>query len=79
MRVKVLFFGATADLAAERVIDFSFVKSSTADEVFCEIVKKFPRLAEHKLLLSINHEYARGGEILMDGDELAIFTAVSGG
>jgi molybdopterin converting factor small subunit len=31
------------------------------------------------LLLAINEEYATGDEIISDGDELAIFTAVSGG
>ena len=79
MTVQVLFFGATADSVGEREIDFSIKEDSTADEVFGEIVKKFPRLTEHKLLFSLNQEYARGDEILQDRDELAIFTAVSGG
>lgn len=79
MTALVLFFGATADSAGQREIEFPIEDMSRAYEVVADIVKKFPRLAEHKLLLSINHEYARGGEILMDGDELAIFTAVSGG
>ena len=79
MTVQVLFFGATADSVGEREIDFFIKEASTADEVFGEIVKKYPRLTEHKLLFSLNQEYARGGELIRDGDELAIFTAVSGG
>lgn len=79
MKVQVLFFGATAGSVGEREIGFSIKEASTADEVFGEIVRKFPGLTEHKLLFSLNQEYARGDELIRDGDELAIFTAVSGG
>ncbi len=79
MKVQVLFFGATADLSGERKIEYSVEKAETADNVFKEIVKNFPRLTKHKLLFSINQNYAQGDEIIADGDELAIFTTVSGG
>jgi len=79
MTVQLLFFGATADITGEREIDFSIKKNSRASQTFSEIVERFPGLAQHKLLFSINQEYAEGHETLHDGDELAIFTAVSGG
>ena len=76
-QVRVLFFGATADLTGEREINFPI--ESLRGPTVSEIVKKFPQLAQHKLLFSINQEYAQDDEILHDGDEVAIFTAVSGG
>lgn len=79
MKVSVLFFGATADEAGTREINLEFGENVKADRVFAEIINKFPRLAHHKLLFAVNQEYASGGEIIRDGDELAVFTAVSGG
>ena len=79
MKVQVLFFGATADETGEREIEISLAENTKADEVFAEIVEKYPRLKNHKLLFAVNQEYASGARNLKDGDELAIFTAVSGG
>lgn len=79
IRVTVLFFGATADVAGEREVEIVLDNSSTAEEAFAQIVGKFPRLDRHKLLFARNQEYIKGGETVADGDELAVFTAVSGG
>lgn len=79
MKVSVLFFGATADETGTREIDLEFPENAKAEDAFGEIVSKFPRLANHKLLFAVNQEYAGGDEIIKDGDELAVFTAVSGG
>ncbi len=79
MRVNVLFFGATADAAGERETTFLMEEDSQAGQTVSNIAAKYPKLIQHKLLFSINQEYAQGSEILRDGDELAIFTAVSGG
>ena len=79
MKVSVLFFGATADEVGTREVEIDFTENTKADEVFGEIVNRFPRLANHKLLFAVNQEYANGDEIVRDGDELAVFTAVSGG
>ena len=79
MKVQVLFFGATADETGAREIEFDAPESQKAGEIFAEIVNQYPRLKNHKLLFAVNQEYASGGEIIANGDELAIFTAVSGG
>lgn len=79
MKVRVLFFGATADETGEREVAFALAAETKADRAFAEIVEKYPRLKNHKLLFALNQEYANGEEILKDGDELALFTAVSGG
>ena len=79
MKVQVLFFGATADETGAREIEVSFDENIAVNEAFAEIVEKYPRLKNHKLLFAVNQEYASGNEIVKNGDELAIFTAVSGG
>ena len=79
MKVQVLFFGATADETGEREIEVSLAENVRAEQAFAEIVEKYQRLKNHKLLFAVNQEYASGDEIVKNGDELAIFTAVSGG
>ncbi|MEP6787635.1 MAG: MoaD/ThiS family protein [Acidobacteriota bacterium] len=79
MSVTILFFGAAANAVGQRRIELSLTKGSTAKMVFEQVKDQFPTLDSHKLLYSLNQNYASGDEIVLDGDELAIFTAVSGG
>ena len=79
MRVQVLFFGSTADITGKRRIETEFHDGSKASEVFDKLLAEYPGLAVHRLLLSVNQQYASGEEIICEGDEIAVFTAVSGG
>ncbi len=77
--IKVMFFAATADVVGRRAIEIFIPERSRSKDLFDKIIADFPKLNEHRLLFAINQEYAKGDEILKDGDEVAIFTAVSGG
>lgn len=79
MNIQVLFFGATADIAGTRQKEIAVSPGTTSKTIFDQILAEHPRLAAHKLHFSLDHEFAIGDEILKDGDELAVFTAVSGG
>ncbi|HEY0050639.1 MAG TPA: MoaD/ThiS family protein [Pyrinomonadaceae bacterium] len=79
MKVQVLFFGATAQATGEREIEFDLAERTKAAEAFRQIVRRFPQLEQHSLLFAVNQQYASGGETIQNGDELAVFTAVSGG
>jgi len=79
MQIKVLFFGATADIAGKRAEELQLNEGSTAENVMAELFSRFPPLAAQKLHISINQEYARADSTVVNGDEIAIFTAVSGG
>ena len=79
MKVNLLFFGATADKTGKREMELSLDESITTSQALSKIVEQFPQLRDHKLLVSINLSYVVGERVLQDGDELAIFTAVSGG
>ncbi|MBP6005201.1 MAG: MoaD/ThiS family protein [Pyrinomonadaceae bacterium] len=79
MIVQVLFFGATADIAGKRRVEVGLPADSKAVDVLEKIIDDHPGLKAHRLHLSVNQEFASGDETIRDGDELAIFTAVSGG
>ena len=79
VNVKVLFFGATADVVGNRELEFDFANGTKSDSAFRQVIEKFPKLAEHSLLFALNQEYVNDAVEISENDELAIFTAVSGG
>ena len=79
MNVRVLFFGSTATITGERQMEVELANASKAQQIFDQLLAEYPNLAAQRLLFSVNQQYATGEESLKDGDELAIFTAVSGG
>ncbi|MDQ3087983.1 MAG: MoaD/ThiS family protein [Acidobacteriota bacterium] len=79
MKVQVLFFGATAEIVGKREIEISFDKEPIANEAFDKVLNEFPQMRQHSLLFAVNQAYSNGDEIIQNNDELAIFTAVSGG
>ncbi len=78
MTTRVLFFGATADIVGARELAFD-AEGRSATELLQMIVGAHPRLSSHRLLISVNQEFASNETRVDDGDEVAIFTAVSGG
>lgn len=79
MKLRVLFFGATRDIVGKHSIDIDIESGSTSREALDNVLNDYPRLSSHKLLFAVNMEYGDGSEVLKNGDELAVFTAVSGG
>ena len=79
INITVLFFGATAEIVGARELEISVEREKKAAAVFEKILAEFPQLKSHALLFSVNQSYANGDETISAGDELAIFTAVSGG
>ncbi len=78
-KIRLLFFGATAEIVGSHELEFDVGECLSSADVLGLLSQKFPALGRHKLLVSVNHVYGSGLESLRDGDELAIFTAVSGG
>jgi molybdopterin converting factor small subunit len=79
MKVNVLFFGATADLVGARKIEAPVSETTLAADVIEQLHAQYPNLKDHALLFAVNEEYVSGDTRLKNGDELAIFTPVSGG
>lgn len=79
MDVRVLFFGATAALVGMRHVDLTIDSSDTPAEILKRFSATHPELRTIRLLIAVNEEYVSTDSELKDGDEVAIFTAVSGG
>lgn len=77
--IKVLFFGATAEAAGTREEVLELDETIDIETAVLTLVDRYPRLQGRKLLAAVNEEYVASDTQLNDGDELAIFTAVSGG
>jgi len=81
VRVRVLFFGAARELAADEV-ELEIPAPATAATAFARVLAEYPSLARfgRTLLVAVNQEYARDpAQQVRDGDELAFFPPVSGG
>ena len=79
MSLSLLFFGVTADIAGSRKSDVDVPDGESVEALLVRLISRYPNLASQKLLIAVNEEYADTDTILKDGDEVAIFTAVSGG
>jgi molybdopterin converting factor small subunit len=79
MKVRVLFFGATAAVVGTREAFIDMSVGSNVGAVVDQVLSTHPALNNQKLLFSVNQEYADAARRISDGDELAIFTPVSGG
>jgi molybdopterin converting factor subunit 1 len=80
-RVRVLFFGAARELAADEA-ELTLEEGATARSAFGRLLEQYPELRRFRssLLVAVNQEYARDLDVeLKDGDELALFPPVSGG
>ena len=76
MSVRVQFFGATAAIVGKRELESDAASSS---ELLESLTQEFTQLTSHKLLVALNQEYIHGDVAIEDGDEVTIFTPVSGG
>ena len=79
IRISILFFGATADAVGKRAVELDLANGSTVGEVVERLKQEMPGLGKHKLLIARNEEYVLPENVVEAGDELAVFTAVSGG
>ena len=77
--IDLLFFGATADISGVRRVRRSLASETKVSKMLEQLIEEYPKLSTLKLLVSINREYSMSNDIIRDEDELAIFTAVSGG
>ena len=79
MEIEILLFGATADVVGTRRLRRTMSTEMNAAELIASLKNEYPDLTKHKLLFSINQEYANASDVISGGDEIALFTAVSGG
>jgi len=81
--VTVRFFAMLKKMAGVDSREYDLDGPVTLDE-FKEVLKRdFPALKEvlegRSVLISINQEFARGGDTIKDGDEVGLLPPFSGG
>ena len=79
--VRVLFFGAAREAAADEVA-LTLAAPATARDVLERVLEEYPKLRplSATLLVAVGQEYARDLDApVSEGDEVAIFPPVSGG
>ncbi|XP_029433417.1 molybdopterin synthase sulfur carrier subunit isoform X2 [Rhinatrema bivittatum] len=84
MKVLVLYFAKSAELADVRSEHISVAQQITSKQLWEEIVSRHPRLAAIRdhVVLAVCQEYVIIGDqllFLQPGDEVAIIPPISGG
>ncbi|XP_010132793.1 PREDICTED: molybdopterin synthase sulfur carrier subunit-like, partial [Buceros rhinoceros silvestris] len=82
--VSVLYFARSAELAGVRSETLSVPRQITSLQLWEEIVKVHPRLADiqDQVIFAVRQEYVLLGDqllVLQSGDEVAIIPPISGG
>lgn len=81
MMIKVLFFASLADRLRVREIEIELPLKSCVGDAMELLAGRYPELAAARatLAVAVNLAYVDSGEVLADGDELAVIPPVSGG
>jgi molybdopterin converting factor subunit 1 len=79
--VRILFFAQLKDATKCDSAEIAFSSPVTAEELWTELLKKFPNLAGHRssVRLARNFEYIATGTRFSNADEVALIPPVSGG
>jgi MoaE-MoaD fusion protein len=79
MTVRLIFFAAAAERAQTRIRDIELVDGSRIAHLGSYVVDEYPALADLELVYAVNQQYVSPNQLLNDGDEVAVFTPLSGG
>ena len=79
MNLKFLFFGATAEAVGLRGFEFETDEGLVVSDLPKLLAHNYPPLSDREIIFAVNEEYVKPDTALKHGDEIAIFTAVSGG
>jgi molybdopterin synthase catalytic subunit len=81
MRVRVLYLGMLKEVAKRERDEVQLGENARLEELFSELQRRIPRLNDFRsaIALAVNYQYADGGTVLRDNDEVALLPPVSGG
>lgn len=81
MQIQVRLFATLRQLAGWSQQPLELSAGATLDDALAAIDQRFPALtiSRRTFYAAVNQEYAKGEQVLHDGDEVAIFPPVSGG
>ena len=80
MKLEILFFGITADIAQEKSIQLEIDEGLSVEKLRILLQVKYPNLSNYKnFSVAVNMEYANDDVLLKDSDSVALIPPVSGG
>lgn len=81
MQIQVRLFATLRQLAGWSQQPLELPEGATLDDALAAIDARYPALTIGKrtFYAAVNQEYAKGDQVLREGDEVAIFPPVSGG
>lgn len=81
MQINVRLFATLRQIAGWRQQAMELPDGATLSDALAEIDRRFPALniKSRTFYAAVNQEYAKGPQLLKEGDEVAIFPPVSGG
>ncbi|MDX1395641.1 MAG: MoaD/ThiS family protein [Gemmatimonadota bacterium] len=79
MRVRTLFFGVYAELAATREGSTELPPGSTVADLVVALRRGSLDWLPDRVVVAVNQSYAEPGTALADGDEVALIPPVAGG
>ncbi|WP_158943212.1 MoaD/ThiS family protein [Granulicella sp. S190] len=79
MRVRVLYFGVLKDLFGHDHVEMELAEGSSVADLLTLHRGLIATSVWDALAVAVNQEYSRAGDLLKDGDEVALLPPVSGG
>jgi molybdopterin converting factor subunit 1 len=79
MRVRVLYFGVLREMLGGGEAWLEIEDGAIVADVLNVYRERVPTFAWNSIAVAVNQEYARAGDGLKDGDEVALLPPVSGG
>ena len=79
MRVRVLYFGVLKDVAGYRQVEMELEEGASVADLLALHRRAGTASVWDSIAVAVNQEYARVGDVLKDGDEVALLPPVSGG
>lgn len=80
MKLKIVAYGIARDILGANSIDYE-IEGSPSQEILLENLKKtYPDFSKlSSLMVAINSEYAKKGQVITENDEVVLIPPVSGG
>ncbi|MCD6472828.1 MoaD/ThiS family protein [Candidatus Aerophobetes bacterium] len=81
MKVKVKFFALQRKAIGKNELEIKSEEKITINRLLEMLMSEHPELKKLAkfTIVSLNHNFANGSELLKDGDEVALFPPVGGG
>lgn len=81
MKIEVTLFATLKERIGKKQINIEISEPVSVLKLLTELSNQYPQLkySSNNILVSINQEFASRDQIIVNGDEVAMFPPVSGG